>query len=61
MTFHSTIAQQLATERQRELLDHASHLRQVRTAQAAQSVRRATVVRTRPYLISRVRAVLTSH
>ena len=36
---HPTIAQQLAAERQRDLLDHASRHRQARTAQAARSAR----------------------
>jgi len=61
MMLHPTIAQQLAAERQRELLHHASRHRQARTAQAARPARPATVARTRPYLLGRVYAVFTSH
>ncbi len=61
MMLHPTIIQQLAAERQRELLDHASRHRQARTAQAGQSARQATVARTRPYGFRRVHAVLTGH
>jgi hypothetical protein len=61
MMLHPTITQQFATERQRELLDHASRHRQARTARAARSGRRATVARTRPGLIGRVRAGLAGH
>ena len=61
MMLHPAIAQQLVAERQRDLLDHASRHRQARTAQAAQSARQATVARTRPSLLGRVHAVLTSH
>jgi hypothetical protein len=61
MMLHPTISQQLATERQRQLLDHASRHRQARTVQAARSARRATVAGTRPRLFRRVRAVLAGH
>jgi len=61
MMFHPTIAQQLAAERQREILDHASRRRQARTAQATQPARPATADQTRPYLLRRARAALTSH
>jgi hypothetical protein len=61
MMLHPTIAQQLAAERQRELLDHASRHRQARTAQGARSARPATADRTRPYLLRRARAALASH
>jgi hypothetical protein len=63
MMLHPTTAHQLAAERQRQLLDHASRHRQARTAQAARSarsVRQATATRIRPYLLGRVRAVLSS-
>lgn len=60
MMLHPAIAQQLVAERQRDLLDHASRHRQARTAQAAQSARPATVARTRPNLLGRVHAILTS-
>ncbi len=58
MMLHPTIAQQLAAERRRDLLDHASRHRQARTAQAARST---TADRTRPYLLRRAHAALTSH
>lgn len=61
MMFHPTIARQLAAERQREILDHASRHRQARTAQATRPARLATADRTRPYLLRRARAALTSH
>jgi hypothetical protein len=61
MLFHPEIAHQLAAERQRELLDHASRHRQARTAQAARSARQATAARTRPYRLRWVHAVRTSH
>jgi hypothetical protein len=69
MMLHPTTAHQLAAERQRQLLDHSSRHRQARTAQAARSgraaraaraARRATATRIRPYLLGRVRAVLSS-
>jgi hypothetical protein len=61
MMLHPTISQQFAAERQRELVDHASGRRQVRTALAARSARRMTVARTRPYLLRKVHAVLAGH
>jgi hypothetical protein len=61
MMLHPTIAQQLAAERQRDLLDHASRHRQARTAQAARSARPATADGTRPRLLRRAHAALTSH
>ena len=61
MMLHPTIAQQFAAERQRDLLDHASRYRQARTARAARSAHPATTALTRPYLLRRVHAVLTSH
>jgi hypothetical protein len=61
MMLHPEIAHQLAAERQRELLDHASRHRQARTAQATRSAHPATAARTMPYLVQRLRAVLTSH
>lgn len=64
MMLHPAIAQQLAAERQRDLLDHARRHRQARTArtaQSARSARQATAARTRPnHLLGRVHAVLTS-
>ena len=61
MMLHPTIAQQFAAERQRELLDHASRDHQARTARAARSAQPATVAQTRPRLLRRVHAALTSH
>jgi len=61
---HPTIAQQLATQRQQELIDHANRHRQAHIAQATRSIRsarEAPPARTRPYLLRRVHAVLTSH
>jgi hypothetical protein len=58
MMLHPTIAQQLAAERQRELLDHASRHQQARATQAS---RPATADRTRPYFLRRARAALASH
>jgi hypothetical protein len=58
MMFHPTIAQQLATERQRELFDHASRHRQARTARPA---RPATADRSRPNFLRRARTALASH
>jgi hypothetical protein len=55
---HPTIAQQLAAERQRDLLDQASRHRQARTAQAVRSARPAAN-RTRPDFLRRVQAALT--
>ena len=60
MMLHPEIARQLAAERQRDLLDHASRHRQARTAQAARPARQATVARTRLNLLGRVHAILTS-
>ena len=57
MMYHPAMAQQLAAERQRDLLDHARRHRRARTARAC---RPAAVTRTRP-LLRRVHAVLTSH
>jgi hypothetical protein len=61
MMLHPTITQQLAAERQRQLLDHASSRRQARIAQAARSARQATAAPARPRLLRRVRAVLAGH
>jgi len=61
MMLHPTIAQQLAAERQRELLHHASRHRQARTAQGARPTRPTTAARIRPYLLRRAHAALTSH
>jgi len=58
MMLHPTIAQQLAAERQRDLLDHASRHRQAR---ATRSVRPATADQTRPNLLRRARAAFASH
>jgi hypothetical protein len=61
MMLHPTITQQLAAERQRQLLDHASSHRQARIAKATQSARRAAVAPARPHLLRRVHAVLAGH
>ena len=61
MMFHPTITQEFAAERQRELLDRASRDRQARTARAARSAHKATAAQTRPFLLRRVHAALTSH
>lgn len=61
MMHHPAIAQQLAAERQRDMLDRASHHRQARTARAARSARPAAPGRTRPHRLRRVYAALTSH
>ena len=61
MMHHPAIAQQLAAERQRDMLDHASRHRQARTARAARSARPAAADRTRPYLLRRAITALTSH
>ena len=58
MMHHPYIAQQLAAERQRDLLDRASRHRQARAARAA---RPAAPGRTRPHRLRRVYAALTSH
>ena len=61
MMHHPAIAQQLAAERQRDLLDQARRHRQARTARAARPARPATAHRAGPYLLRRARAALTSH
>jgi hypothetical protein len=61
MMHSPTIAQQLAAERQRDLLDYASRHRQARTARAARSARPARADRTRPSLLLWARAALTNH
>ena len=61
MMLNPTIAQQLAAERHRDLLDRASRHRQARAARAAQPARPATAPRTGPYLLRRAFAALTSH
>jgi hypothetical protein len=61
MMLHPAITQQLAAERQRQLLDHASSCRQARAARAVRSARRATVAPARPHFLRRVHAVLAGH
>jgi len=61
MIHHPEIARQIAAERQRELLDHASRHRQARAAQAARPTRQASAAPARPRLLGRVHALLTSH
>ena len=61
MMHHPEIARQLAAERQRDLLDHASRHRQARAARATRSVRPATADQTRPNLLRRARAAFASH
>ena len=61
MMHHPAIAQQLMAERQRDLLDRASRHRQARAARAARAARSAPADRSRPYLLRRVYAALTSH
>ena len=61
MMHHPYIAQQLAAERQRDLLDRASRHRQARTARAARPARPAAPGRTRPYRLRRAYTALTSH
>ena len=61
MMLQPEIARQLAAERQRDLLDHASRHRQARAARAARPTRHATAAQTRPRLLGRVHALLTSH
>ena len=61
MMLHPAIAQQLAAERQRDLLDHASRHRLARAERATRSARPATADRTRPSLLRRARAALTTH
>ena len=58
MMLHPAIARQLAADRQRDLLDHASRHRQARAARAA---RPATAGRPGPHLLRRARVALTSH
>jgi hypothetical protein len=61
MMHSPTIAQQLAAERQRDMLARASRDRLARAARADRPARPATAPRTGPYLLRRVRAALTSH
>jgi len=61
MMHHPYIAQQLAAERQRDMLDRASRHRQARATRAARAARPATADRARPYLLRRAYAALTSH
>jgi hypothetical protein len=61
MMLHPTIAQQLAAERRRDLIDHASRHRQARTARATRSARPAAADQTRPYLLRRALAARASH
>jgi hypothetical protein len=67
MIHHPYIAQQLAAERQRDMLDRASRHRQPRAARAARTARSARAARpvptdrSRPYLLRRAFAALTSH
>jgi len=61
MMLHPTITQQLAAERQRDLLDHARRHRQARPAQAARSACPAAADPARSYLLRRARAALTTH
>jgi len=61
MMHHPYIAQQLAAERQRDMLDRASRHRQARAARAARAARPAAAGRARPYLLRRAYAALTSH
>jgi hypothetical protein len=64
MMHHPYIAQQLAAERQRDMLDRANRhrlARAARAARAARPARPAPAPRTGPYLLRRVRAALTSH
>jgi hypothetical protein len=61
MMLHPYIAQQLAAERQRDMLASASRGRLARTARAARPVRPARAHGTRPYLLRRAYAALTSH
>ena len=61
MMHHPAIAQQLMAERQRDLLDRASRPRQARAARAARAAPPAPADRSRPYLLRRAYAALTSH
>jgi hypothetical protein len=55
---HSAIAQQLAAERQRDLLDHASRHRQARAARVTRPVKPE---RSRPSLLRKAYTSLASH
>ena len=61
MMHHPYIAQQLAAERQRDMLDHASRDRLARAARAARAAHHAAPRRTRPHRLRRAYAALTSH
>ena len=61
MMHHPYIAQQLAAERQRDMLDHASRDRLARAARAARAAHPAAPRRTRPHRLRRTYAALTSH
>jgi hypothetical protein len=61
MMHHPYIAQQLAAERQRDMLDHASRDRLARAARAARAAHPAAPRRTRPHRLRRAYAALTSH
>lgn len=61
MMHHPEIARQLAAERQRDLLDHASRHRQARTARSARAACQAPAAPPRPQLLGRIHALLTSH
>ena len=61
MMHSPTIAQQLAAERQRDMLDHASRDRLARAARAARAAHPAAPRRTRPHRLRRAYAALTSH
>jgi hypothetical protein len=61
MMHHPTIAQQIAAERQRDMLDRARRHRQARAARAARVARPAPAHRARPYRLRRAYAALTSH
>lgn len=64
MMHHPAIAQQIAAERQRDMLDQADRQRLARTARtgrAARTARPATQGPSGPYLLRRAYAALTSH
>ena len=61
MMHHPAIAQQLAAERQRDLLDRASRDRQARAARTARAARPAAPGPSRPYLLRRAYTALISH
>jgi hypothetical protein len=61
MMLHPAIAQQLAAERQRDLLNHASRHRQARAARPARAPRPAKPDRARPSLLRKAYAALCSH